>query len=66
MPANVKVFSKKGRFVIKRLAENNLVTYDNKPFSFKTKDEAEKVAFALMTGNKRMIVSMGYYYCNIK
>jgi hypothetical protein len=61
-----KVFSKKGRFVIKRLEENKLVTYEGRPFTFKTKDEAEKIVFALLTGNKHMIVGMNYYYYSIK
>ena len=63
---NLKIFTKNGRFLIKRKKENNLITYENKPFTFKTKEEAEEVAVAITTDDKHKIVDLGYYFYKIK
>lgn len=63
---NFKIFSKNGRFLIKRKKENNLITYRNKPFTFKTKEEAEEIAIAITTIDKHKIVDLGYSFYEIK
>jgi len=63
---NFKIFGKKKRFCIKRIKENRMVIYEDKPFTFKTSEEAVAVACALKTNDKHTIVGMGYYFYKIK
>jgi len=62
----LKVFGRKGRFVIKRLKENKLVTYDGKSFSLATEIEAVAVASAIANDNKHVLGDMGYWSSRIK